>query len=148
MLEHRRTAARSLGAVQSARPSGRGAARVHPHQDPHLPRSRLCLQGVRQRDHAWRPHLSPERTAQLNAQAAHNIACIQGWIDRGPDGPIDPSHLLFSIWAATQTYADFDWQISTVTGKARLDEADYDAAADTIIRTVLRGCEIAEPTAA
>ena len=94
------------------------------------------------------PHLSPERTAQLNAQAAHNIACIQGWIDQGLMAPIDPSHLLFSIWAATQTYADFDWQISTVTGKARLDEADYDAAADTIIRTVLRGCEIAEPTAA
>ena len=93
-------------------------------------------------------HLSPERTAQLNAQAAHNIACIQGWIDQGLMAPIDPSHLLFSIWAATQTYADFDWQISTVTGKARLDEADYDAAADTIIRLVLRGCEIAEPTAA
>ena len=94
------------------------------------------------------PHLSPERTAQLNAQTAHNIACIQGWIDQGLMAPIDPSHLLFSIWAATQTYADFDWQISTVTGKARLDEADYDAAADTIIRLVLRGCEIAEPTAA
>jgi len=94
------------------------------------------------------PHLSPERTAQLNAQAAHNIACIQGWIDQGLMAPIDPSHLLFSIWAATQTYADFDWQISTVTGKARLDEADYDAAADTIIRLVLRGCEVAEPTAA
>ena len=56
--------------------------------------------------------------------------------------------MLFSIWAATQTYADFDWQISTVTGKNRLDEADYDAAADTIIRLVLKGCEIAEPTAA
>ena len=94
------------------------------------------------------PHLSPERTAQLNAQAAHNIACIQGWIDQGLMAPIDPSHLLFSIWAATQTYADFDWQISTVTGKNRLDEADYDAAADTIIRLVLKGCEIAEPVQA
>jgi TetR/AcrR family transcriptional regulator len=48
---------------------------------------------------------------------------------------------MFSIWAATQTYADFDWQISTVTGKARLDDADYEAAAQTIIRLVLKGCE-------
>lgn len=91
------------------------------------------------------PHLSPERIAQLNAQATHNIACIQRWIDDGLMAKVDANHLLFSIWAATQTYADFDWQISTVTGKNRLDDADYDAAADTIIRLVLKGCEIAEP---
>ena len=47
------------------------------------------------------PHLSPERTAQLNAQAAHNIACIQGWIDDGLMAKVDANHLLFSIWAAT-----------------------------------------------
>ena len=91
------------------------------------------------------PHLSAERTAQLNAQAAHNIACIQSWIDQGLMARVDPNHLLFSIWAATQTYADFDWQISAVTGKARLDDADYEAAAETIIRMVIKGCEVQEP---
>ena len=90
------------------------------------------------------PHLSADQTAQLNAQAKHNISCIQGWIDQGLMARIDPHHLLFSIWAATQTYADFDWQISTVTGKARLDEADYEAAAQTIIRLVIKGCEVDE----
>ena len=86
------------------------------------------------------PHLSPEQTEQLNAQAKHNIACIQRWIDQGLMAQVDPHHLMFSIWAATQTYADFDWQISTVTGKASLDDADYEAAAQTIIRLVLKGC--------
>lgn len=90
------------------------------------------------------PHLSPEQSAQLNAQAQHDIACIQGWIDQGLMARVDPRHLLFSIWAATQTYADFDWQISTVTGKANLDDSDYQAAAETIIRLVLKGCEVAE----
>lgn len=90
------------------------------------------------------PHLSAEQTLKLNAQAKHNISCIQGWIDQGLMAEIDPHHLLFSIWAATQTYADFDWQISSVTGKARLDEADYEAAAQTIIRLVIKGCEIDE----
>ncbi|WP_313025034.1 TetR/AcrR family transcriptional regulator [Pseudomonas lopnurensis] len=94
------------------------------------------------------PHLSCERTAQLNTQAAHNIACIQRWVDQGLIADIDPSHLMFSIWAATQTYADFDWQISTVTGKASLSDDDYEAAAETIIRLVLKGCEIDEPAAA
>ena len=87
------------------------------------------------------PHLSPDLVEQLYGQARHNIDCIQTWIDRGQIAPIDPNHLMFSIWAATQTYADFDWQISAVTGKAKLDEADYEAAAQTIIRLVLKGCE-------
>ncbi|MFI8478975.1 TetR/AcrR family transcriptional regulator [Pseudomonas sp. NPDC078700] len=90
------------------------------------------------------PHLSSDQTEQLNAQAKHNISCIQRWIDQGLMAKIDPNHLLFSIWAATQTYADFDWQISTVTGKAKLDDADYDAAIETITRLVLKGCEIKE----
>lgn len=90
------------------------------------------------------PHLTAQQSTQLNAQAKHNIACIQGWIDQGLMAKVDPNHLLFSIWAATQTYADFDWQISTVTGKASLNDADYQAAADTIIRLVLKGCEVAE----
>jgi TetR/AcrR family transcriptional regulator len=55
---------------------------------------------------------------------------------------VDPHHLMFSIWAATQTYADFDWQIATVTGKTSLSDEDYEAAAQTIIRLVIKGCEI------
>jgi TetR/AcrR family transcriptional regulator len=61
-------------------------------------------------------------------------------VERGQIAPIDPHHLMFSIWAATQTYADFDWQISAITGKAKLDDADYEAATQTIIRLVLKGC--------
>jgi TetR/AcrR family transcriptional regulator len=90
------------------------------------------------------PHLTAEQTEQLNNQARHNIGCLQSWIDEGLMAPVDPHHLLFSIWAATQTYADFDWQISVVTGKSSLDDSDYDAAAETIIRLVLKGCEVDE----
>lgn len=86
------------------------------------------------------PHLSAQQVELLNAQAKHNIDCIQSWIDRGQIAPVDPHHLMFSIWAATQTYADFDWQISAITGKAKLDDTDYEAATQTIIRLVLKGC--------
>jgi len=47
------------------------------------------------------PHLSEKQVELLNDQAKHNIACIQTWIDRGLIAPIDPHHLMFSIWAAT-----------------------------------------------
>ena len=86
------------------------------------------------------PHLSADLAEQLNRQARHNIECIQRWVDSGRITPIDAHHLMFTIWAATQTYADFDWQISVVTGKAKLEEADYEAAAQTIIQLVLKGC--------
>jgi TetR/AcrR family transcriptional regulator len=66
-------------------------------------------------------------------------AIVQRWIDQGKIEAIDPTHLFFMIWAMTQTYADFDWQISMVTGKGSLSDADFNDAAETIIRLVLRG---------
>ena len=33
---------------------------------------------------------------------------IQSWIDQGKMRPIDPTHLIFMIWATTQHYADFE----------------------------------------
>lgn len=86
------------------------------------------------------PHLPPDQVEALNAQARHNIGCLQQWVDRGLMAPLDPHHLMFSIWAATQTYADFDWQITTVTGKAQLSVDDYEAATQTITTLVLKGC--------
>ncbi len=39
---------------------------------------------------------------------------IQRWIDAGKIAPVDPHHLIFSIWATTQHYADFDTQIQAM----------------------------------
>lgn len=41
-------------------------------------------------------------------------AIIQSWIDAGRIAPLDPYHLLFSIWSLTQHYADFDIQVRTI----------------------------------
>tara|TARA_R110002049_G_scaffold189354_2_gene357737 strand:- start:1296 stop:1919 length:624 start_codon:yes stop_codon:yes gene_type:complete len=39
---------------------------------------------------------------------------IQDWIDAGKLAPVDPAHLIFSIWANTQHYADFGTQVSVL----------------------------------
>ena len=44
-------------------------------------------------------------------------AIIKGWIAKGQIAAIDPYHLIFTIWAMTQHYADFDIQIRAVLGK-------------------------------
>lgn len=41
---------------------------------------------------------------------------IADWIAQGRIAPLDPHHLIFSIWAMTQHYADFDMQLQLVLG--------------------------------
>ncbi len=42
---------------------------------------------------------------------------IRGWSRAGKLADCDPVHLIFSIWATTQHYADFDVQVRAVLGK-------------------------------
>jgi len=67
-------------------------------------------------------------------------AVIQGWIRTGRMAPVDPVHLFFTIWAATQTYADFGVQVSAVLGRAELGASDYDRATEHVVSLILRGC--------
>ena len=55
---------------------------------------------------------------------------------------VHPKHLLFDIWAMTQTYADFDVQVLAVLDKKRLTDRDFQAATDTIVALVLKGCGV------
>jgi TetR/AcrR family transcriptional regulator len=64
-------------------------------------------------------------------------AIIKAWADDGKIADIDPHHLIFSIWAFTQHYADFDVQVRAVLG----DKAPYDGAAvflDTLYAKLLK----------
>lgn len=79
-------------------------------------------------------------SGQLRPWVERQAALIRRWIAEGRMEPVDPLHLLFMIWAATQTYADFDAQIRIVTGRRRQSRADFEAAADTIVQVVLKGC--------
>ena len=84
-------------------------------------------------------------SGELRPWVERQAAVMRRWIAEGRMDPVDPLHLLFMIWAATQTYADFDAQIRIVTGKRRQARADFDAAADTIVQVVLKGCGLAPP---
>ncbi|MDI3324883.1 TetR/AcrR family transcriptional regulator [Pontibacterium granulatum] len=88
------------------------------------------------------PHLPEDIAAQMQDQTKQMCERIQSWIDQDLMAAVPPQHLLFTIWASTQTYADFDWQISQITGKEKLDQEDYDQAADLIVKLVLSGCGI------
>lgn len=57
------------------------------------------------------PHIMGEITGELRDLVTEKAAVIQGWSDAGRLARIDPHHLIFSIWATSQHYADFDAQV-------------------------------------
>lgn len=67
------------------------------------------------------PRVLEELQGPLKELTDKKAALIQTWVDTGKIAPVDPYHLLFSIWATTQHYADFDVQVRTVLGKCTSD---------------------------
>ena len=67
-------------------------------------------------------------------------AVVQSWVDAGRMAPVDPMHLFFTIWASTQTYADFDEQIKAVLGCTELTANDHARATEHVVSLILRGC--------
>jgi TetR/AcrR family transcriptional regulator len=94
------------------------------------------------------PQLRSFLAKDLRALVKEKTRVFDDWAKRGLMDKVNAPHLLFAIWAMTQTYADFEAQIAPALGVARLGEAVYDDGAETIVRLVLRGCGVkARPTA-
>ncbi len=80
----------------------------------------------------------------LRAMVVDKARVIDGWIAAGRMAPVDSTHLFFTIWAATQTYADFDVQVRAVLSQgAPLTAADQQRATQHVLTMVLRGCGLA-----
>lgn len=86
------------------------------------------------------PQIGAVLRGPLKALVDEKAAVMQGWIDAGRMAPVDPRHLLFTLWAATQTYADFGVQVCAVLGVKALTRAHLDQASDELVRFVLAGC--------
>jgi len=60
------------------------------------------------------PRMLPHLEADLKPLFDEKCAVIQRWIEAGKLAPVNPQHLVFSIWATTQHYADFATQIGVL----------------------------------
>lgn len=70
---------------------------------------------------------------------------IQSWIDQGKMRPIDPTHLIFMIWATTQHYADFETQVLEITNKRQYAEEDIEHITAFLTDIILTGCGLQVP---
>lgn len=79
---------------------------------------------------------------ELFKQAQMMMDKFSTWSQLGFMDDVPPQHLMFTIWAATQTYADFGWQICNVMQKEQLDNEDYRLAAEFLTQLVIKGCGV------
>ena len=82
-------------------------------------------------------HLGDVLAGDLAALVADRAAVIADWAAAGRIAPVDPQHLIFSIWALTQHYADFDPQVRAVLGPGHDPYAEAARFLDQLYRRML-----------
>ncbi|MDX5402842.1 MAG: TetR family transcriptional regulator C-terminal domain-containing protein [Rhodobacterales bacterium] len=83
------------------------------------------------------PRMAPHLESRLKPLVDEKAALIRDWAAAGRIAPVDPRHLIFSIWATTQHYADFEAQVNVLMP----GEGVFPGAAeylDTMYRRMLR----------
>ena len=81
--------------------------------------------------------------SDLRLLVERKAAVIERWIADGRMAAVDARHLFFTIWAATQTYADFEAQVCAVLNVAELDARSIGQATNHVKTMLLRGCGLA-----
>lgn len=95
----------------------------------HFPReSRLFANEIIQ----GAPLIGDTLRGELRRVVNRLVGAIEKWEKAGKIQPIDPHHLIFTIWSVTQHYADFDVQV-----RAILPDQDPFPSAETHIEDIL-----------
>ena len=76
---------------------------------------------------------------ELKSWVDSHVLIFEVWQKRGQLSDVSPYHVLFVIWAVTQTYADFETQIKLVLGDQHLGSDEYDRAVKSVTQIILSG---------
>jgi TetR/AcrR family transcriptional regulator len=85
------------------------------------------------------PLLREQLAGELRRLVDAKAEVVRAWIADGRLAPVDPHHLVFTLWAVTQHYADFAVQVRAITGRTLDDPEFFSATVDNVQRIVLRG---------
>jgi len=86
------------------------------------------------------PHLKDYARTYQRQWVREKAKLFKQWIDNGEMANVDPVHLIFLIWSATQHYADFETQILTIMNQADFEEDDVEQVIAFLSDIILRGC--------
>jgi len=85
------------------------------------------------------PRIIDVLEGDLRKLVDEKAAVIEGWMGEGKINRTDPYHLIFSIWATTQHYADFDVQVRAVLGPDLGGEGRFEDAARFLENLFMHG---------
>lgn len=85
------------------------------------------------------PRILDMLEVDLKALVDEKVRILETWMAQGKLNRTDPYHLIFSIWATTQHYADFDVQVRAVLGAERGGEGRFEDAARYLENLFLHG---------
>ena len=83
------------------------------------------------------PRMRAAIEGELTALVAEKAIVLRHWMDEGRIARLDPVHLVFSIWALTQHYADFDVQVRAVLGEGHDPYAEAGSFLETLYARLL-----------
>ena len=84
------------------------------------------------------PRMRAAIEGDLRRLVEEKAAVLTRWMEEGRIARVDPVHLIFSIWALTQHYADFDMQVRAVLGEGHDPFAEAGAYLETLFERLLR----------
>ena len=83
------------------------------------------------------PRMRAAIEGDLRRLVEEKATVLTRWMETGRIARVDPVHLIFSIWAMTQHYADFDVQVRAVLGPGHDPFAEAGAFLETLYRRML-----------
>lgn len=85
------------------------------------------------------PRIRKLLEGELKRLVDEKAAVMQDWMREGKIAKVDPRHLIFSIWATTQHYADFDVQVRAVLGPGHDGDGRFHDAAQFLATLYAEG---------
>jgi TetR/AcrR family transcriptional regulator len=83
------------------------------------------------------PRMREAIEGDLRSLVDDKAAVLRRWMEEGRIAQVDPVHLIFSIWALTQHYADFDVQVRAVLGPGHDPYAEAGRFLETLFTRLL-----------
>jgi TetR/AcrR family transcriptional regulator len=88
------------------------------------------------------PHLNGYLSTEFKQWVQQKVMVIEAWIEQGQINRLNPLHLLFLIWGATQHYADFNVQVLAAMDQTQMQPEDFEEVVVSLTTMILAGCGI------
>lgn len=84
------------------------------------------------------PRIMEAISGDLKTLVDDKCQLLERWMNEGRLARVPPQHLIFSVWALTQHYADFDVQVRAILGEGHDPYAEAEPFLDMLFDRLLR----------